>query len=81
MPQGTIHWKGWRSLSTFTAKPWVVTPRETCTPIEPILRSPAQTPVSPSRTRASMPSSASAAMIARSIRCTKSGTSWVRMIG
>ena len=23
MPQGTIHSKGWRSLSTFTASPWV----------------------------------------------------------
>ena len=45
MPQGTIHSNGWRSLSTFTASPWVVTPRDTCTPIEPILRSPTQTPV------------------------------------
>ena len=38
IPQGTIHSNGWRSLSTFTAKPCVVTPRRTCTPIEPILR-------------------------------------------
>ena len=49
MPQGTIHSNGWRSLSTFTASPWVVTPRDTCTPIEPILRSPAQTPVNGAR--------------------------------
>ena len=62
MPQGTIHSNGWRSLSTFTARPWVVTPRETCTPIEPILRSPAQTPVRGlSRASAAMPSSRSAA--------------------
>ena len=45
IPHGTIHSNGCRSLSTFTANPCVVTPRETCTPIEPILRSPAHTPV------------------------------------
>ena len=39
-PQATTHENGSRSLSTLTAKPWVVTPRETCTPIEAILRSP-----------------------------------------
>ena len=48
-PQGTTHSNGCRSLSTLMAKPWVVTPRETWTPIEPILRSSTQTPVRPSR--------------------------------
>ena len=67
IPQGTTYSNGWRSLSTLIAKPCVVTPRDTCTPIDPILRSPAQTPVSPSRTSASIPSSASAATMARSI--------------
>ena len=43
-PQGTIQENGSRSLSTLTAKPCVATPRETCTPIEAILRSPTQTP-------------------------------------
>ena len=38
-PQATTQENGSRSLSTLTAKPWVVTPRETCTPIEAILRS------------------------------------------
>ena len=44
-PHGTTQPNGARSLSTLIAKPCVVTPRETCTPIEAILRSPAQTPV------------------------------------
>ena len=44
-PQGTTQPNGARSLSTLIAKPCVVTPRATCTPIEAILRSPAQTPV------------------------------------
>ena len=66
-PHGTTHSNGCRSLSTLTAKPWVVTPRETWMPIEAILRSSTQTPVSPSRGPAAMPSSASAATIARSI--------------
>ena len=66
-PQGTIHSNGCRSQSTLIAKPWVVTPRETWTPIEPIFASPAHTPVKPSRTWASTPSSASAAMTADSI--------------
>ena len=39
IPQGTIHSNGCRSLLTLTANPWVVTPRLTWTPIEPILRS------------------------------------------
>ena len=82
MPQGTIHSKGWRSLSTFTASPWVVTPRDTCTPIEPILRSPTQTPVTGvARTWATMPSSPSAATIARSIAPTKCSTLRMAMIG
>ena len=38
IPQGTIHSKGCRSLLTLIARPWVVTPRLTCTPIEPIFR-------------------------------------------
>src|SRR3954468_4718218 len=66
-PHGTTHSNGWRSLSTLIAKPCVVTPRETWTPIEPILRSSTQTPVRPSRGPAAMPSSASAATIASSI--------------
>ena len=41
IPQGTIHSNGCRSLLTLIAKPWVVTPRLTWTPIEPILRPPA----------------------------------------
>src|SRR5829696_6244542 len=45
IPHGTIHSNGWRSLSTFTARPCVVTPPETRTPIEAILESPAHTPV------------------------------------
>jgi hypothetical protein len=44
-PHGTIQLNGWRSFSTFTAKPCVVTPRATCTPIEAIFRFSAQTPV------------------------------------
>ena len=66
-PHGTTHSNGCRSLSTLIAKPWVVTPRETWTPIEPILRSSTHTPVSPSRGPAVIPSSASAATIASSI--------------
>ena len=54
-PQGIIHSNGCRSLSTLTANPWVVTPRATCMPIEPILRSCTHTPVK------SRPSSARAA--------------------
>ncbi len=38
-PQATTQENGSRSFSTLTAKPCVVTPRETCTPIEAILRS------------------------------------------
>ena len=34
IPQGTIHSNGWRSLLTLIAKPCVVTPRLTWTPIE-----------------------------------------------
>ena len=44
-PQATTQLNGCRSLSTLTAKPWVVTPRETCRPIEAILRSSIHTPV------------------------------------
>jgi hypothetical protein len=44
-PQGTIQPNGARSFSTLMAKPCVVTPRATWTPIEAILRSPTQTPV------------------------------------
>ena len=44
-PQATTQEKGSRSFSTFTAKPWVEIPRETCTPIEAILRGPTHTPV------------------------------------
>jgi hypothetical protein len=44
-PQGTIQLNGCRSFSTFTAKPWVVTPRATCTPIETIFRFSSHTPV------------------------------------
>ena len=38
IPQGTTHSNGCRSLLTLIARPWVVTPRLTWTPIEPILR-------------------------------------------
>ena len=60
IPQGTTHSNGCRSLLTLMAKPWVVTPRLTWTPIEPILRPsggppPTQTPVRPSITSASTP--------------------------
>ena len=58
IPQGTIHSKGVRSLSTFTARPCVDTPPETRTPIEAIFASPAQMPVCGcSRRSDSMPSS------------------------
>src|SRR3954452_21576588 len=84
-PHGTTHSNGCRSFWTLTAKPWVVTPLETCTPIDAILRSSAQTPVksAPSsvRTRTSTCSSASAVTIARSIVRTNAMTSSVRMIG
>ena len=39
-PQATAHWNGCRSLSTFTANPCVVTPRDTWMPMAPILPSP-----------------------------------------
>ena len=82
MPQGTIHSNGWRSLSTFTARPWVVTPRDTCTPIEPILRSPAHTPVNGlPRASAAMPSSRSAPTIARSSRPTNRATPSIAITG
>ncbi len=68
IPQGTIHSKGCRSLLTLIAKPWVVMPRRTWTPIEPILRSPAQTPVRLSRTPAPIPHEASDSISSRSIR-------------
>ena len=38
IPQGTTQSKGWRSLLTLIARPWVVIPRLTWMPIEPILR-------------------------------------------
>ena len=82
IPQGTIHSNGWRSLSTFTASPWVVTPLDTRTPIEAIFASPAHTPVNGvPRTSLEMPSSSKAATIARSIVCTKSATRSTAMIG
>ena len=63
IPQGTTHSNGCRSLATLTARPWVVIPRRTWIPIEPILRAspagggsaPTQTPVSPSISPASTP--------------------------
>ena len=82
IPQGTIHSNGCRSLLTLIAKPCVVIPRLMWTPIEPILRAapgagsalgagPAvQTPVRPSISWASTPSSPSDAIITRSIRAT-----------
>ena len=82
IPQGTIHSKGWRSLSTLIASPCIDTPSRTRTPIEPILRSPTHTPVyGVERTSADTPSSASAATIARSIVWTKSATRSTAMIG
>ena len=70
-PQATTWWNGSTSLSTLTAKPCALTPRERWTPIEAILRSSTHTPVycgpSWSRPRAAMPSSASASTIAASI--------------
>ena len=44
-PQAITHENGSRSLSTLTANPCVAMPRETCTPIEAILRSCTHTPV------------------------------------
>ena len=44
-PQAMTQENGSRSFSTLTAKPWVLTPRETCRPIEAILRSSTHTPV------------------------------------
>src|ERR1700722_10796062 len=44
-PQATTQEKGSRSLWTLTAKPCVVTPRATCTPMDAILRSCTHTPV------------------------------------
>ncbi len=70
IPHGTIHSNGCRSLLTLIAKPWVVMPRLTWTPIEPILRSPAQTPVSPSIGPASIPKPARESIISRSSRST-----------
>ena len=67
---------------TLIANPWVVTPRLTWTPIEPIFRatpsnalepgaSPAvHTPVRPSITRAATPVAPSVSIISRSIRLT-----------
>jgi len=82
MPHGTIHSNGWRSLSTFTASPWVLTPPDTRTPIEAIFESPTHTPVNGvSRGSATIPSSASAATIACSIVWTKSATRPTSMIG
>ena len=84
-PQGTTHSNGWRSLSTLTAKPCVVTPRATWTPIDAILRSPTHTPVksrpSSGRARAASPSSASAATMADSMVRTNAMTSVTPMIG
>ena len=65
-PQAETQSNGARSLSTLTAKPCIVTWRETWIPIEAIFASPAQTPVSLSGTRAAIPSSASAAISAAS---------------
>src|SRR5579864_8550519 len=45
MPQGRMWLKKPRSVETFSAKPWVVIPCETLTPMAAILRSPSQTPV------------------------------------
>ena len=63
-PHAVTWWNGSTSLSTLIANPCVLTPRETWTPIEAILRSSTHTPVncgpSWSRPRASIPSSASA---------------------
>src|SRR6266436_6750008 len=79
IPQGTTHSNGCRSLLTLTANPWVVTPRLTCTPIEPILRPfggrpPTQTPVSPSITSALTPNAVSESIISVSSLLTYSWT-------
>ena len=70
-PQATTHRNGSSSLFTLTANPCVLTPRETCRPIEAILRSSTHTPVksgpSEQRERARTPSWASAETIAASI--------------
>src|ERR671910_110711 len=82
IPQGTIQSNGWRSLSTFTARPCVETRADSRTPMEPIFESPTHTPVNGvSRGSAAMPSSARAATIARSIVWTKSATRSTAMIG
>ena len=44
-PHATTQENGSSSFSTLTAKPCVAMPRETCTPIEAILRSSTHTPV------------------------------------
>ena len=71
MPQGTTHSNGCRSLLTLTANPCVVTPRLTCTPMEPTFlpsggSPPTQTPVRPSITSAPTPYAASEPIINRS---------------
>src|SRR3954462_501483 len=84
-PHGTIHPNGSSELSTLTAKPCFATPCETCSPIDASLRSSTHTPVhampSCERPRASMPSSASAAAIARSMVPPYSMTSSLATIG
>ena len=44
-PHGTIQENGSRSFSTLTANPWMLTPRDRCTPIDAIFRSSTHTPV------------------------------------
>ena len=58
------------SVQTLSASPWVETPRETRTPTEPSLRSPAQQPGKPQRRSAATPNAAAVSIIACSSRRT-----------
>src|SRR5205823_7567375 len=66
MPQGTIRLKGERSPQTFNANPCIVIQWRTPTPIDAILRSSTQTPVSDSRRIAATSYSVSVSMSSRS---------------
>jgi hypothetical protein len=81
MPQGTNRSYQLMSTSQFKAMPCIVTPRETRMPIAPILRSGrsgvarSHTPLRPGTRAVSTPYAAQVAIIASSMRRTKSTTS------
>jgi hypothetical protein len=82
-PQAITEPNGDRSLSTLTAKPCMLTRRDTWIPIDAILRSSTHTQVSsrPSRRCAATPASRSAVTSAASIVSTNARTFGTCMIG